>query len=83
MQLAVRGPAVGDVEATFRERWDDPAPLSRSPLSRLRQLTHREDTVADPLPPQPPDPRPCGSQAVQVLRTYPARRDGYPFAPAR
>ena len=81
VQLAVRGPAVGAVEATFRERWLDPAPLSRSPLSRLRQLTHHEDTVADPLPPQPPDPAPCGSQAVQVLRTYPARRGGYPFAP--
>lgn len=72
---------MGDVEATFRERWEDPSPLSRSPLSRLRQLIHHEDTVADPLPPQPPDPQPCGSQTVQLLRTYPARRRGYPFAP--
>ncbi|MFC4036631.1 phospholipase D family protein [Streptomyces polygonati] len=81
VQLAVRGPAVGFVEATFRERWEDPAPLSRSPLSRLRQLVHHEDTVADPLPPQPPDPGPRGSHTVQLLRTYPARRRGYPFAP--
>ncbi|WP_405587817.1 phospholipase D family protein [Streptomyces sp. NBC_01190] len=81
VQLAIRGPAVGAVEATFRERWEDPSPLSRSPLSRLRQLVHHEDTRADPLPPQPPDPRPCGSHAVQLLRTYPARRHGYPFAP--
>jgi phosphatidylserine/phosphatidylglycerophosphate/cardiolipin synthase-like enzyme len=81
IQLAVRGPAVGDVEATFRERWEDPSPLSRSPLSRLRQLIHHDDTRADPLPPQPPDPEPCGTQAVQLLRTYPVRRHGYPFAP--
>ncbi|MYS22174.1 Phosphatidylserine/phosphatidylglycerophosphate/cardiolipin synthase [Streptomyces sp. DvalAA-14] len=81
VQLAVRGPAVGDVEATFRERWQDPAPLSRSPLSRLRELVHHEDTRADPLPPQPADPRPRGTQTVQLLRTYPARRHGYPFAP--
>ncbi len=50
VQLAIHGPAVGDVEATFRERWEDPAPLSRSPLGRLRELLHHEDTTADPLP---------------------------------
>ncbi|MEV7520339.1 phospholipase D family protein [Streptomyces sp. NPDC091371] len=82
VQLAVRGPAVGDVEAVFRERWQDPAPLSRSPLTRLRELVHREDTSADALPPQAPDPAPAGTQTVQVLRTYPNRLlYGYPFAP--
>ncbi|MEU7600568.1 phospholipase D family protein [Streptomyces sp. NPDC041003] len=82
VQLAVRGPAVGDVEAVFRERWEDPAPLSRSPLTRLRALAHREDTSADRLPPQATDPAPCGTQTVQVLRTYPNRLlSGYPFAP--
>ncbi|MDX6313886.1 MAG: hypothetical protein QOF44_3350, partial [Streptomyces sp.] len=81
VQLAVHGPAVGDVEATFRERWEDPAPLSRSPLVRLRELMDREDTSADPMPPQLPDPEPCGTQAVQLLRTYPARIRGYDFAP--
>jgi phosphatidylserine/phosphatidylglycerophosphate/cardiolipin synthase-like enzyme len=29
----------------------------------------------------PADPTPCGSHAVQVLRTYARRRGGYPFAP--
>jgi phosphatidylserine/phosphatidylglycerophosphate/cardiolipin synthase-like enzyme len=29
----------------------------------------------------PADPAPCGTQAVQVLRTYARRRGGYPFAP--
>ncbi|KAB1140063.1 phospholipase [Streptomyces luteolifulvus] len=82
IQLAIRGPAVGDIEAGFRERWNDPAPLSRSPLVRLRELAHREDTHADPLPPQAPDPAPCGTHTVQVLRTYPNRLlRGYDFAP--
>ncbi|MFJ9342146.1 phospholipase D family protein [Streptomyces sp. NPDC101733] len=82
VQLAVRGPAVGDVEACFRERWEDPAALSRSPLVKLRALLNRDDTVADPLPAQLPDPPPCGHHTVQVLRTYPNRLlRGYPFAP--
>ncbi|TQK50129.1 phosphatidylserine/phosphatidylglycerophosphate/cardiolipin synthase-like enzyme [Streptomyces sp. SLBN-118] len=82
VQLAIRGPAVGDLEAGFRERWEDPAPLSRSPLTRLRELIHREDTDADALPPQLPDPEPCGTHTVQVLRTYPNRLlRGYAYAP--
>ncbi len=31
VQLAIHGPAVGDVEATFRERWEDPAPAQPQP----------------------------------------------------
>ncbi|MFD7610703.1 phospholipase D family protein [Streptomyces sp. NPDC059828] len=82
IQLAIRGPAVGDVETVFRERWTDPAPLTRSPLSRLRERLHREDTHADPLPAQLPDPMPQGTHVVQVLRTYPNRLlRGYDFAP--
>ncbi|MFI9547661.1 phospholipase D family protein [Streptomyces sp. NPDC052016] len=82
VQLAIRGPAVGDIETCFRERWEDPAPLTRSPVVRLRELAHREDTEADPLPHQAPDPEPCGTCTVQVLRTYPNRLlRGYDFAP--
>ncbi|WP_418960655.1 phospholipase D family protein [Streptomyces tritici] len=82
VQLALRGPAVGDIELVFRERWEDPSPLSRSPLVRLRELAHHEDTEAGALPPQLPDPPPRGSHTVQVLRTYPNRLlNGYPFAP--
>ncbi len=81
VQLAVQGPAVGDIEATFRERWDDPSPLSRNPLYRLHDLLRRDDTHADPLPAQLPDPAARGEHRVQVLRTYPYRRPGYPFAP--
>ena len=80
-QAAIRGPAVGDVEAVFRERWEDPAPLSRSPLRVLGSLLKHEDVSADTLPPQFPDPQPCGPHAVQLLRTYPdLRGTGFPFA---
>jgi phosphatidylserine/phosphatidylglycerophosphate/cardiolipin synthase-like enzyme len=80
IQLAVRGPAVGDAEAVFRERWDDPAALSRNPVHILGELVHGEQRTARPLPPQGPDPAPCGDVAVQLLRTYPVRRPAYPFA---
>ena len=82
VQLEVRGPAVGDAEAAFRERWNDPAPLSRQPVHVLGEWIYRQQRVARPLPPQAPDPAPRGGHAVQLLRTYPARRlGGYPFAP--
>jgi len=82
VQLAVRGPAVGDAETAFRERWDDPAPLSRQPVHVLGEWIYRQERVARPLPPQAPDPAPRGRHAVQLLRTYPPRRLGaYPFAP--
>jgi phosphatidylserine/phosphatidylglycerophosphate/cardiolipin synthase-like enzyme len=35
VQLAITGPAVGDVETAFRERWEDPQALSRSPMRWL------------------------------------------------
>jgi phosphatidylserine/phosphatidylglycerophosphate/cardiolipin synthase-like enzyme len=80
--VAVRGPAVGDIEAVFRERWDDHSPLTRNPVRRLRDALSREDTSPSILPLQLPDPRPCGRHAVQVLRTYPYRGAwAFPFAP--
>lgn len=82
VQVAVRGPAVGDIEVSFRERWDDPHPLSRNPVRLLRDRLERTDRGDRRLPDQFPDPAPCGTAAVQVLRTYPRRRPGYPFAPA-
>ena len=80
MQAEIRGPAVGDLAETFRERWNDPRPLtSRSLARRIRRGAR---------PPQP-EPIPSiriegaieGTHAVQVLRTYPAKRPAYPFAP--
>jgi phosphatidylserine/phosphatidylglycerophosphate/cardiolipin synthase-like enzyme len=81
IQLALRGPAVGDVETVFRERWTDPQPLTRNPIDRISELLRRDDRSAGPLPPQLPDPAQRGTQSVQLLRTYPYRRPGYPFAP--
>ena len=82
VQLEVRGPAVGDLELVFRERWDDPAPLdNRLRMAVERRLVKGIDTDASELPEQRPDPAPTGSCAVQVLRTYPSRRPAYPFAP--
>lgn len=81
VQLAVRGPAVADLETVFRERWDDPASLTRNPLERLADLIRRDDDTPGALPVQLPDPAATGPMSVQVLRTYPRRRPGYPFAP--
>ena len=80
-QVAVQGPAVGDLDFCFRERWDDRNPLSRDPLGILHDLLRRTDRKASTLPPMPADPEPCGTHAVQVLRTYARRHGGYPFAP--
>jgi phosphatidylserine/phosphatidylglycerophosphate/cardiolipin synthase-like enzyme len=81
VQAMIRGPAVGDVETVFRERWEDPAPLTLNPVHRLRDRLDHGQRRARPLPPQQPDPLPCGNHAVQLLRTYPFRRPGYAFAP--
>ncbi len=82
VQALIQGPAVGDVETVFRERWEDPAPLTRNPVHRLRDLLDGDQRKARPLPPQQPDPPARGQHAVQILRTYPYRRHGYDFAPA-
>jgi phosphatidylserine/phosphatidylglycerophosphate/cardiolipin synthase-like enzyme len=80
VQVAIRGPAVADLEAAFRERWEDPAPLTRNPYRRWRDRRLRPTgPVACPVALAPPPP--CGQDAVQVLRTYPYRRRGYAFAP--
>jgi phosphatidylserine/phosphatidylglycerophosphate/cardiolipin synthase-like enzyme len=81
IQVAIRGPAVGAVEYVFRERWTDPQPLSRAPWRRIADRIHGEQVKPRPLPPQSADPPPVGAHAVQILRTYPHRWHGYPFAP--
>jgi phosphatidylserine/phosphatidylglycerophosphate/cardiolipin synthase-like enzyme len=82
VQLEVRGPAVGDLAFTFRERWQDQTPLDhRNPWRiALRRVT-RQPRHPEALPPAPADPAPDGTHAVQVLRTYPAKRPPFPFAP--
>ena len=74
-----------DVETTFRERWEDPAPLSRRPDYWVADKVRRLDRTPDPLPPQQPPPPAVegGTHLVQLLRTYPNLRQArdYPFAP--
>jgi len=82
VQVELRGPVVGALDTCFRERWTDPTnPASRRPIAWLHDKIRGANMSPGPLPPQPPDPPPCGPHAVQVLRTYPATRPRYPFAP--
>ncbi|GIF03578.1 phospholipase D family protein [Actinoplanes siamensis] len=82
VQLELRGPVVGALDLTFRERWSDPAPLDQhGPVSTIADKLKHADLHADRLPPQPPDPPAAGPLTVQVLRTYPAMRPRYTFAP--
>jgi phosphatidylserine/phosphatidylglycerophosphate/cardiolipin synthase-like enzyme len=83
VQASVRGPAVADIEHTFRERWYGSTALDLS--SPLRMLIdrayHAGKLVGRDLPEPLPEPPATGRHAAQVLRTYPARLRRYPFAP--
>jgi len=81
VQLEVRGPGVGDLAEIFRERWSDPTPLDhQDPFRRAIQRLIRQPRRPSALPAPPDSPR-AGGMAVQVLRTYPAKRPPFPFAP--
>jgi len=84
VQVAISGPAVHDVETTFRERWGDSTPLTLNPGRRFSSWLQAEEQSPDPLGEQwPPPPSVNGAHdAVQVARTYPAIQPvGYDFAP--
>ena len=87
MHVAIQGPAVFDVETTFRERWEDSTPLTLNPGRLLSSLAQRRGPMvprplAEQAPP-PPSPAEAATEAVQILRTYPAiLPKGYDFAPA-
>jgi phosphatidylserine/phosphatidylglycerophosphate/cardiolipin synthase-like enzyme len=80
LQLELRGPVVDDLAWSFAERWRDPNPLdTRNPLRSLLHRVANHPDAPGALPPSRPAPA-DGPLAVQVLRTYPARRRAYPFA---
>jgi phosphatidylserine/phosphatidylglycerophosphate/cardiolipin synthase-like enzyme len=84
VQVAVAGPAVHDVETTFRERWEDSTPLTLNPGRSLSSFLQGEDQTPEPLAAQtdPPPVAEGGHSAVQILRTYPKiLPKGYDFAP--
>ena len=58
VQVAIRGPAVHDVETVFRERWDDPAPLSRAPWRRAGRPAPPASTARPTRCPRSGRPRP-------------------------
>jgi phosphatidylserine/phosphatidylglycerophosphate/cardiolipin synthase-like enzyme len=84
IQAEVSGPAVHDLEHTFRERWYGSSVLDLpSPIRQLYDRAyHMGAMTSRPLPePLKADETARGTHAVQVLRTYPARLRRYPFAP--
>jgi phosphatidylserine/phosphatidylglycerophosphate/cardiolipin synthase-like enzyme len=84
IQAEVHGPAVHDLEHTFRERWYGSSALDLpSPVRQLYDRAYHIGAMTSrPLPEPTADDRTRrGSHAVQVLRTYPARLRRYPFAP--
>lgn len=80
--LEIRGPAVSDVLDVFSERWNDPTPLDhRNPYRALVHRAARMPRHPKPLPERWDPPPACGPHQVQILRTYPAKRPAFPFAP--
>jgi phosphatidylserine/phosphatidylglycerophosphate/cardiolipin synthase-like enzyme len=78
----IRGPAVTDVLDTFTERWDDPTPLDhRNPYRAVVHRLARMPRHPEKLPQRWETPPEAGPHLVQLLRTYPAKRPAYPFAP--
>ena len=84
IQLEIRGPAIADVETVFRERWDDPRPLSRNPMHRIADRIRGGDEVKRPLPPSPARPAEVGAAHGATAAHLPAPLERIPVrAPGR
>ena len=80
--MEIGGPAVSHVLDVFSERWDDPTPLDhRNPYRALVNIASRVPRHPEPLPERWDPPPARGPHLVQILRTYPAKRPPFPFAP--
>ena len=76
--VAITGPAVHDVETTFRERWEDPAPLSRRPDYWIADKLRRLDRRPDPFPTSDPLRRPSTAGRTPSSCCGPTRTCGRP-----
>ncbi len=83
VQVEVRGPAVRDVEEVFRERWGDPAALSRRPWHLVHQLLHSPERHPTALP-EPADDPPSARAPARSSSCGPTRTagSGTPSRPA-
>jgi phosphatidylserine/phosphatidylglycerophosphate/cardiolipin synthase-like enzyme len=82
MQVELRGAVVGDIVETFVERWNDPTPLHHAWVGPWHSRADESAKDVASLDGVPHTDRPCGTHAIQVLRTYPVKRPPYPFAPS-
>ena len=84
VQVAVRGPAVHDVETTFRERWEDDAPLTSNPVAGSPPGCRPRTRIPIPSGEQwPPPPPVAGATDVVQIARPPAAPPGAPRLRAR
>jgi len=80
IQVEIRGAAVGDIAETFRERWNDPSPLSRIMFGRRSAPDGQSAATFHHFPT-------CRTGAVgghtrgSGPSNIPVKRPRYPFAP--
>ncbi len=81
--VEIRGPAVAHVLDAFSERWEDPTPVDhRNPYRAVVHRAARMPRRPEPLPERWDPPPEAGPHLVQLLRTYPAKKPPFPFAPS-
>ena len=77
VQVAIQGPAVHDVETTFRERWEDSTPLTLNPGRLLSSWLQSEQLDPSPLGDQWPPPPSTGGHDDLPLQLATDRIDHF------